>query len=107
MNTIVNTQAILDQVKLDMYGHDIGAQVTGVYGHNTNQVQVVILEKKAGVVEGFFSYLVQGKDDVNYIGCAMSHKDGTVLIFNARVIDGTDSSMAVDSMEQARAEVWL
>jgi hypothetical protein len=107
MDTNVNTQEILDQVKLDMYGHDVGAEVTGVYGHKTDRTTVVILEKKAGVVEKYFSYLVQGKDDTNYVGAAMTDKDGNVLIFNARIIGSDDPAFGVDSMEQARSEVWL
>lgn len=103
----MNIKAIINSVKVEQYGHDVGDVVVGVYGHNTNQVAMVIVEKKKGIIDGHFSYLVTGQDNPNYIAHALSYKDGMVLIDNGRIVGLDDERMGAASVEEARAQVWF
>jgi hypothetical protein len=102
----MDVRKIINTVKVEMYGHDVGDEATGVYGHKPDQEPVVIVEKKKGIVAGLFSYLVVGKTNPNYIGHAQSYKDGTVLIDNARIVGSDDPSLGVRTEAEARAQVW-
>jgi hypothetical protein len=103
----MDVRKIINTVKVEMYGHDVGDTATAVYGHNNQQEPVVIVEKKKGIIDGHFSYLVTGKDNPNYIGHAQSYKDGTVLVDNARIVGSDDPSFGVRSEAEARAQVWF
>lgn len=96
--------AIIRNVAMEQFGAEVGQEVTAVYGHKADTEQVLVIEKHK-VADSLYSYLVQGKGNPNYIGHAVSYKDGTVLIDNARIIGSNDPSFRVDSFEQARREV--
>lgn len=101
----INFGALIRNVAVDMYGAQVGQEVTAVYGHKNGAEQVLVLERHP-IGDHTFAYLVQGKTNPNYIGCAMSYKDGTVLVDNARVIGSTDPAFHVGSFAQAKEEVW-
>lgn len=105
LNLNINFGQLIKNVAVDMHGHQVGAEVKGVYGHTDKIDRVVVLEKQQ-VTGGVFSYLVKGVENPNYIGHACGYKDGTVLIDNARIIGSDDPQFRVRDFDQARREVF-
>jgi hypothetical protein len=101
----MDIQKIMNQVKVGMYGYDVGDEALGVYGHMPAVDTVTILEKR-DIGNQRFSYLVMKSDDPSYVAHAHSYgNDGKLLIDNARIIGSEDPSFRVESMAQARTEL--
>lgn len=102
----MDIKAIINQVKVDMYGHDLGEEVIGVYGHTKEVTPVIVVDKKYRG-HNTFSYLVRGKANPNYLGHAQSYANGTILIDNARIVGSDEDGMGVKTMKEAFAQVWF
>jgi hypothetical protein len=105
----INYGAIIKNVAVDMYGHNVGDEIRGTITGDGNQLQeakpVIVLEKKK--IIGGFAYLVAKKSNPDQVAIGQSmvdHNVADVLIYNVREIGSQDPQYAVKDLAQARAE---
>jgi hypothetical protein len=73
----LNFGAIIKNVAIEMYGHDVGAVVQAVTPDASRTIPMVVLEKRF-VAPGCYTYQLRGKEDTSFKAGALSGSDGTV-----------------------------
>lgn len=110
----INFGALIKNVAVEMYGHEVGAEIrgtiTGEYnaerGHCYEEVKPVIVLDRKEIIGGF-AYLVAKKSNPKQVAIAQSLNQADVadvLIYNVREIGSEDPAYHVASLEQARQE---